>query len=236
MKRLHLFIYLLLAVVIFAGCSKTSTNLNNSGESTGTATKEDETVYNGVDGKNADQDNGETKDKTDAEISMLDFFLPDGTKAHFKGEGNEFASLDIDVAHPYENYIIVHENNGGALVQRVYKIQDHQIYLLDTQAVDMEQDFPSLADLDAMTPAELYIDAPLTKGKNFGNWTVVDTNVSVETPYKTFDDATVIEMKEKDSVNRKYFVPGFGEVKRETIMDLEEGEVAVTSMLETIYE
>ena len=35
---------------------------------------------------------------------------------------------------------------------------------------------------------------------------------------KKFDHAFVIEMKTDDFVNRKYFVEGFGEVKRESIM------------------
>ena len=33
----------------------------------------------------------------ETEISMSDFFLPNGSKAHYKGEGNEFAELDIEV-------------------------------------------------------------------------------------------------------------------------------------------
>ena len=53
--------------------------------------------------KNTEGDNGNNQ----SEISMIDFFLPDGSKAHYLGEGNEFAELDIEVAHPYEKYVIV---------------------------------------------------------------------------------------------------------------------------------
>ena len=75
---------------------------------------------------------------------------------------------------------------------------------------------------------------PLKKGQHSIQWTIVETDITVDTPYKKFDHAFVIEMKTDDFVNRKYFVEGFGEVKRESIMKMDDGEFIVTSTLKTV--
>ena len=223
MKKLNLFVLLLVAAFLVAACTKNdSTALDNSGSKNT--------------GNNANGKNETIGTKTDAEISMFDYFLPDGAKAHFQGEGSEFAELDVEVAQPYENYVIIHEDNGGSLVRHIYQIDNHTIYLLNTGIVEEKQDFPSLEELQAMEPANVYLEAPFTKGKTFGHWTIADTNVTLETPYKVFSDVFVIEMKEEDIVTRKYFASGFGEVKREAIMKTEEGEFHVTSTLQLVSE
>ena len=71
-------------------------------------------------------------------------------------------------------------------------------------------------------------------GTIFGDWTIVQTGAMVETPFNTFENAFVIEMNNADFVNRKYFVRGFGEVKRESVMTMDDGEFIVTSTLESI--
>lgn len=221
MRKLNLFVLLLVAAFLVVGCTKNdSTALDNSG------TKNS--------GNNANGKNDTVGTKTDAEISMFDYFLPDGSKAHFQGEGNEFAELDIEVAQPFENYVIIHENNGGSLVRHIYKIDSHTIFLMETGIIDTKQDFPSLEELNALEPINIYLEAPFTKGKSFNNWTIVDTDETLETPYKVFTDVFVIEMKENDIVNRKYFAAGFGEVKREAIMQTDDGELRVTSTLKLV--
>lgn len=100
---------------------------------------------------------------------------------------------------------------------------------------ESKADFPSLNELDAMTPTGIYLKKPFTKGTAFGDWIIVDTDVTVETPYQTFDHAFVIEKQDKDVINRKYFVEGFGEVKRESIMTTDDGgEYIVTSTLKAV--
>ncbi len=58
---------------------------------------------------------------------------------------------------------------------------------------------------------------------------------TLETPYQTFENVFVLEETSEDFINRKYFVEGFGEVKRESIMQIEgEEDFIVTSTLEKI--
>ncbi|MFD1205886.1 MULTISPECIES: hypothetical protein [Sporosarcina] len=219
MKVQKLFILLTFSILVIAGCSrKDTTTLNNSGNS-GESTNPNVNMEN----------------PTKVDMSLLDYFLPDGSKAHFKGEGNEFAELDIDFAQPYEHYVIVHENNGGALTRYIYKIGEDEVTTISYDVVENEQDFPTLDEINKMKPAGVYLRQPFEVGTTFDKWEIVETGVTVETPYQTFNDAFVIESKEKDAINRKYFAKGVGEVKRESIMKLENGEeYVVTSTLESV--
>ncbi len=223
MRKINLFICLLVAALVFTGCSKNGgTAMNNSGsQNTGIMTKEKENTE-GNEGANQ------------SDISMIEFFLKDGSKAHYLGEGNEFAELDIEVAHPFKDYVIVYENNGGSLVRHIYKIAQDEILILDSKIVDYKEDFPTLEELDAMEPSGVYLKKPFSKGTVFDKWSIVETDVTLKTPYKTFDRAFIIERKDKDIVNRKYFVQGYGEVKREAVMQTKEGEFIVTSTLKAV--
>ncbi|MCM3709666.1 hypothetical protein [Sporosarcina luteola] len=224
MKRKSIILHVLLFALIASGCTNKTTSLNNSGNS-GETTKPNEQPGN--------TEESDTKPNQNDQ-SLLDFFLPAGSTARYKGEGNEFAKLDIDFAHPYEDYVILHENNGGAVIRRIYKIEKEQILKIEEKPVDLHEDFPSLQDINAMEPIGIYLKKPLNVGTVFGNWKIVEKDVTVETPYQTFDHAFVIEEKGEDFVNRKYFVEGFGEVKRESIMKSVDEEYIVTSTLESV--
>lgn len=223
MKKLNRFVFLLLAFFVITGCSKnSSTNMDNSGsENSGMITEEKE----GTEGNNG---------SNQSEVTMIDFFLPDGSKAHYLGEGNEFAELDVEVSHPYKDFVIVHENNGGTMIQYIYKIEKDKIDILDKRMVDYKEEFPSLEELNAMAPTGIYLQQPLKVGTTFDNWKITEIEVAVETPYKKFEKAFVIEETGEDFTNRKYFVEGFGEVKRESIMHMEDGDYVVTSTLKAV--
>lgn len=225
MRGKTIFFNVLLIALIVSGCTNKTTSMNNSGNS-GESTD-----------PNAKENVNESTSKPNQnDESLLDYFLPAGSKAQFKGEGNEFAELDIDFAHPYENYVILHENNGGALIRHIYRIEKDQISIMEEKAIDLNEDFPSQQEIEAMEPIGVYLKKPLEVGTTFDRWKIVETDVTVKTPYETFDHAFVIEEKGDDFVNRKYFVEGYGEVKRESIMNMagEEEDFIVTSTLESV--
>lgn len=226
MKGKTIFLNVLLIALIASGCTNKTTSLNNSGNS-GETTNPNEQKGNTEESNEKPNQNDQT---------LLDYFLPAGSKAQFKGEGNEFAELDIDFAHPYEEYVILHENNGGALIRHIYRVGKDEISIMEKKAVDLNEDFPSLQDIEAMEPIGIYLKKPFEVGTTFDSWEIVETDVTVETPYETFDHAFVIEEKGEGFVNRKYFVEGFGEVKREAIMKTvdEDEEFIVTSTLESV--
>lgn len=168
-------------------------------------------------------------------IPMSDFFLPSGSKAHYEGEGNEFAELDIEVTSLDNNYVIVDENNGGALIRTIYHVQENTIEIVFSEAIDFNEPMPSPKEISIMDALEVYLQKPFEAGTAFGDWSIIETNVTVKTPFKTFNNAIVVEMQDDDFINRKYFVQSFGEVKRESIMKTEAGdEFIITSTLESI--
>lgn len=225
MKRISIIVIALMTTLLIIGCAKNGEIKNP------TPPENNNTGSNVTDGSAG----GSIGDVTPSNDPMRDYFLPDGSKANYKGEGNEFAQLKVEVAQPYEHYFIVHENNGGAFIRRIYKIDTDKIEILEQKTVDAIPDFPSRDQLESMNPIGIYLQKPFSLGTVFDKWTIVETGVTVETPYKTFSDAFVIEEKGKDFVNRKYFVQGFGEVKRESIMKSANGEeTIVTSTLESV--
>ncbi|WP_339250177.1 hypothetical protein NSQ43_11085 [Sporosarcina sp. FSL W8-0480] len=223
MRMYRLLIALVFTTLLVMGCSNKTTTLNSSGNS-GESNDPDQVTDKG------NKQVIETVDK-----SLKDYFLPDGSKANFLGDGNEFAELDVTFAMPYENIVVVHENNGGVVIRFIYEIEENQITLINHTSVDMNEDFPTLEEIDAMKPEGIYLKKPFEVGTTFDKWTITETGVTVETPYQKFENAFVIESKENNALNRKYFVEGYGEVKRESIMDVENNEkFIVTSTLESV--
>ena len=217
-----------IASLIITGCSNNVPNDNLKGNEDNKVKSEEVTEGQTDEGEKATlEENGEN------EILMMDFFLPNGSKAHYKGEGNEFAELNIEVTHPYENYVIVHENNGGAICH-IYKIDPDKISILEQTELDFEKAIPTLDDLKAMEPIGIYLQNPLAEGAYIWRMDCYQTDATVETAYKTFENAIIIERKGEDFVIRKYFVPGFGEIKREFLMESEGNEFVVTSTIESI--
>lgn len=221
MKQMRYLLIVAALLLVLAGCSSNTTSLDGN-----TTSKEHETVEE----RKAGPPSNSIKDEAD--LSLLDYFLPDGSAAHYKGEGNEYAEYDITVDRPADDYVIVHENNGGAFIQKVYKVEHDAIVILQEEPTQVNADVPQLEELEAMEPIGTYFVKPEV-GATFDQWKVTETNATVETPYQTFDDAVVIEMEDEEFVNRRYFVKGFGEVKRESIMTHDE-TVKVESVLETV--
>ncbi|PIC62598.1 hypothetical protein CSV79_16185 [Sporosarcina sp. P13] len=233
MRRTMFFLVAALLLVL-AGCSsKPATsldgNVGSDGESTNDGTTKDEQTGQ----KDGDQTKQDDANLTD--VSLLDYFLPDGSSAHYKGEGNEFAELDITVARPAEDYVVIHENNGGSFIQKVYKLVGDEIQVLQEEHTELSAEVPTPAQLDAMEPTRIYLKGPVAVGTTFDDWKIVETDVAVTTPYQQFEDAIVIEQEGDNFINRIYLVKDIGEVKRESIMTMEgEDDFVVTSQLETV--
>ncbi|REB07252.1 hypothetical protein DVB69_10415 [Sporosarcina sp. BI001-red] len=236
--------FLLISLLIVSACSKLNgedvTAPDNSGNS-GQQNPLDKTETDaGGEIKDKDHDNDGVEELDDPtgkikDPAMRDYLLPDSSKAHYEGDGNEFAELDVQVSHPYEDYVMIYENNGAAIIRKLYKVEKDRILILEEKHVDVEENAPPVAAIKKMEVTGVYLQKPFEKGATFGKWTVVDTDATVETPYKKFEHAIVIEDKGDTYSNRKYFVEGFGEVKRESVMKVKGKEdLIVTSSMESV--
>jgi hypothetical protein len=169
------------------------------------------------------------------EVDPYDFFLEDGTTAHFEGKGNEFADLTIRTEYLKGNHVALYEDNGGTVVLRVYRLSKDRIVLVKREAEFYKEYKPTLKQLQALKPISTYLKFPVKKGDTISGSKVVKTDATVSTPYKKFKKAFVLENKsEGGGVNRTYFVKGFGEVKREFIFKEGKNTFKVTSSLESI--
>ena len=234
MKKMSLFVFALSITFLLASCAENPSATKEMPVKVESNSDPKETAEKNKGGEHGSSE-ATPSQVEDTALPMSDFFLPDGSRANFHGEGNEFAGYKIEVAEPHENYFVIYENNGGVFVRRTYEIDKDKINILEETTVNYKDEYPSLDAIKSMKPMGIYLQKPFTKGATFGKWTVVETDVTVETPYKTFDNAFVIEMQDEDAINRKYFVQEFGEVKRESKMLTGNNEVIfVTSTLESV--
>lgn len=170
---------------------------------------------------------------SDEQVNLTQFFLPNDTTAYFKGEGNEYASYTLKILHLYDNYITTLEDNGGTVVQRIYRISDDEITLISEKGEAYDPVTPSLEELESMQPMDIYLDTPIQVGTEFNGWKITSTSASVVTDLKKFENVVVIERKETEgNMTRKYFAKDFGEIKREFIMLEEQKEVIISSTIE----
>lgn len=164
------------------------------------------------------------------------YFMPNQSIARFEGMGNEYATYTLETQYLYDDYIGTLEDNGGTVVQRIYRVEENRIVKIFEEAEAYEADFPPFNELESMPELETYLSLPLEEGTTFGGWTIEQVDGTLETPFQTFTDVIMLSQEGEDqSVIEKYFVEGFGEVKRVFRMPGGEGEeFEVTSTLQSV--
>ena len=168
-------------------------------------------------------------------LPLSDFFLPHNTTASFRGEGNEYASFTLRTIHPYDNYVITYEDNGGTIVHRIYRLTEENIGLLAENGEAYTEEIPTLESLEAMDIIDIYMATPIEVGTEFNEWKIVSVDETVETKVQRYEGVIVIERIEAPgNITRKYFAKGAGEIKREFIMHAEDEDITVTSVIDQI--
>lgn len=168
-----------------------------------------------------------------SKVDLSSYFLKDGQVAHFAGEGNEYASYTARTVWHDDRHVTVYEDNGGTVMARTFRIEDERIVVVREEGEQYADYTPSNGELESLKPLYTYLQLPLEAGELFDGWTVTDDSASVETPLQTFDHAIVLKKTgEHGSIMRSYFAKGFGEVKREVVLD----DSVVSSMIEKIEE
>lgn len=166
-------------------------------------------------------------------VDLSSYYLKDGQVAHFAGEGNEFASYTARTVWHDDRHVTVYEDNGGTVMARTFRLEDERIVVVREEGEQYEDYEPSAEELESLKPLNTYLQLPLEVGRSFDGWTVIDDSSSVKTPLQPFDHAVVLEKTGEDgTIIRRYFAEGFGEVKREFVMD----DFIVLSMIEQIEE
>ncbi|WP_139311061.1 hypothetical protein [Paenisporosarcina indica] len=168
-------------------------------------------------------------------LELSSYFMRDGVVANYLGEGNEYASYQARTQWHNENTVSIYEDNGGTTVLRTYRITEDSIDLIQEQGEFYDTFTPSSAELEKLPVISTFLQIPLEKGSTFGKWIIMDVKQTVQTPFRTFDNVIILEMKDESGVtNRKYIAKDFGEVKREFILNEAENDFIVTSTLESM--
>ncbi len=217
MKKISKYVFLLITVFVLVACSANNDGTNNEEQEPTPPVENDE---------NGNAPNEEKpNDQVDLEnIDLSNFFLPDETIAHYEGVGNEFSELNIEVHHIGEHFVVVDEDNGGVTIRKIYQVDNDEIVVLSETPIDLIEELPNEEGLSKLETQEVYLKKPLEIGAEFEDWTIVEVEGTVETPYRNFENVIVIESVDKDFTNRRYLVPEYGEVVRESIMETEDAE------------
>lgn len=165
-------------------------------------------------------------------LDWHDFFLPDSSLASFKGDGNEYAAYTARTVWHDDRHVTVYEDNGGTVMARTYRLEENRVVIVREEGEQYTDYTPSEAQLNALEPLSIYLEAPLEEGRTFDGWTVVDDAAVVVTPLRAFNNVIVIERESEGAVIRSYFARGYGEIKQSFEMD----SFTVTSVIESLEE
>ena len=175
---------------------------------------------------------------TSKSFDFRGYLKPTDTIASFIGDGNEFASYKEQTISLSNDYVATIIDNGANNTLKVYRIVNHRIEIIVNELIDDPDSFtyPELSYLSNLSPLEIYISGPIEIGTTFGTWKIVETNVSLQTPYQTFENVFIIEEDEDDMINRKYFAYNYGVIKTESILKTKTDEYfVITSTIEDIW-
>ena len=200
--------------------------------------------------ENTNEDNNEVEDNSeensnekeqpdinseDMSIDLSNFFMKDKSVAKYLGEGNEYATYTARTQWHNDHTVSIFEDNGGTILLRTYRITDKAIELINEQGEFYGEFNPTNDELDAMPAISTFLQLPIEKDREFDGWKIIDVNVTLETPLQQFEDVIQIQkIDETGSIQNRYIVENFGEIKREFIMDEEDIKFSVTSTIESI--
>jgi hypothetical protein len=153
---------------------------------------------------------------TPDEATIGDYFpFTQNVKMVYEGQGSEFASYTTYVDYINNDKIQIRSNNGGT--ENVTVIQNADGVL--TQVYDAAETYYKI-DLTGETAnsSDVLLKEPLVQGTK---WTLSDgsqreitgVDVSIETPYATFDTLEVTTTKDGQTTEKQYYAKDTGLVK-----------------------
>ncbi|MEK3979262.1 DUF4652 domain-containing protein [Psychrobacillus sp. FSL K6-2836] len=163
-----------------------------------------------------DTENEMFLEKGDYYDELKQYFPPHGAEAVYLG-GFENGGSTTQTYWLDDHYVQQVISNDGGSVERVYRLDRNQTEIVYEEMVDDVSGRLqwSSEELNKLPQGELFLEAPLEIGDEYGDWTVVNTSGQVTTAYGEFENVLILESIKEDYRMRRYYVPGFGEVKWE---------------------
>lgn len=156
------------------------------------------------------------KDDKDLTNLLKSYFFPsDDADAYYMG-GFENGGEKVQTKWISDEFVQQITSNGGATIERIYKIRGNQIELIYQEMIDgASPSSMTIEELEQLPTINKVMKAPFKVGDQFGEWKVVDTNGKLSTFYSSFTKVLILENQLEDSITRKYYAKGYGEVKLE---------------------
>lgn len=241
MKEIKILSILCLLLFLSACGFQTEKNSNEGSDSNETSNdKEINTNENNNEVEvNSEENNNEKEqpeiNSEDMSIDLSNFFMKDKSVVKYLGEGNEYATYTARTQWHNDHTVSIFEDNGGTILLRTYRITDKAIELINEQGEFYGEFNPTNDELDAMPAISTFLQLPIEKDREFDGWKIIEVNLTLETPLQKFEDVIQIQkIDETGSIQNRYIVENFGEIKREFIMDEEDLKFTVTSRIESI--
>lgn len=174
----------------------------------------------------SDEDTEMVLEKGDNYEELKKYLPPHGAEAEFLG-GYENGGSTTQTFWLGDHYVQQVISNDGGSIERVYRLNGSQIEIVYEEMLD---DLSgrlqwSSEELNKLPKGELFLEAPLKIGDEYGEWTVMNNSGKVTTTYDEFSNVLIFESITDDLRSRRYYVPGFGEVKWESdYLNKESGE------------
>jgi len=142
-------------------------------------------------------------------------------KYSYKGEGNEFASIKRKNMFIEDNYLQFTEDNGGTVVVKIYKVNEHQISEVYRQGEFYEENNLITKVKEKENINQVILKAPLKIGNSWNTNNqkreIVGIERKVKVPAGIFYHVIKIKINYKDSENigYEYYAPNIGLIKTE---------------------
>lgn len=165
---------------------------------------------------------------------LKQYLPPHGAEAVFLG-GFENGGSTTQTYWLDDHYVQQVISNDGGSVERIYRLNGSQIEIVYEEMVDDVSGRLQWSnnELNKLPRGEIFLEAPLEIGDEYGDWTVMETSGRVTTTYGDFTNVLIFESIKDDSQMRRYYVPGFGEVKWESDYLDEKGDGEYEPMIST---
>jgi hypothetical protein len=161
--------------------------------------------------------------------------MKDESVANYLGEGNEYANFTARTQWHDHHTVSIFEDNGGTILLRTYRITEDAIELINEKGEFYDEFKPTTVELATMPAISTFLKLPLEEGNEFDGWTIIDVGITVDTPLQKFEEVIQLQkIDETGSIQNKYIVENYGEIKREFIMNENDVEFRVTSTIESI--
>lgn len=149
----------------------------------------------------------------DPDLSSAASYFPyqPGTRLHYEGKGNEYASYTVTVLYRERDRLEWRRDNGGTVLAEVYRITPREVTLVyrEGEAYDQEKRLARPANAD-----QVVLQAPVAPGTTWtsggATFTIRSVSETVAAAGTVLTGVVAVEVKQPAATVRQYYHRRFG--------------------------